>query len=143
MIFLGIDYAQGSPFTIQRLSTLHSFSHQPSFYLPTHPHPAKEHFFSRETLQYRWYLSPLHTEQGLFPSNGYRISSAIEEATKLFLHYTRNGRYSYQALALTSTISSSHHEVLIGVQNNAISITHKARLSSIETNFALSNIPQR
>jgi len=145
MAFLGIPRTDGTPLTISRLFELRGCAHQPRLYLPSHLRPQHEHFFGGETLQHRWYLSPVRAVRSFLQlPYGYNSSSALEETQKLFLHYARTGRYPYQGATFTSSTSSSGQKVFVGVTGGQIFIHYDSYYSqTLSTGVALSNIPRR
>jgi len=145
MAFLGIPRVDGTPLTIPRLFELRGCVRQPKLYLPKHPRLHQEHFFRGETLQHRWYLSPLRAVPIFLQlPYGYYSSSALEETQKLFLHYARTGRYPYQGATFTSNTNSAGQRVFVGVMGGQIFIHYDSYYSqTLSTEAALSNVPRR
>lgn len=124
MVFLGIDRAQGSPLTLQRLFMLRGSQYQLQPLFQNHFRPEdilrfqNELFFSRDRLQHRWYLAPLDipTYYSLTPKC-YAQSSAIEEATKLFLYYAKHGKPPHGGTSFTSSKNSLNEMISVSIRD--------------------------
>lgn len=101
-VFLGLDYFNGEPLTLVRWHALHAYAdNKPKFYYNIDPWYRQHKFAVKLTCRLRWYLMPLVS----FPSrNGdsykallrsapseYEPVSVVEEVTKAFLYYKKNG----------------------------------------------------
>ncbi len=130
MAFLGFEHFSGQRLSISGFERFSSSPHQPQFSFQNHGF-RENNAIRTETLQHRWYLAPLHGPH--FPNThsfedrvsrlpqGYSVSSAIEEMTKNFLYYVRNGQYpSQNQFSFTSSTTSQRERIVVGTNNHMI-----------------------
>jgi hypothetical protein len=101
--FLGLDRVHGKYLTILQWHKFCPGSGQPCVgaYLPDGCH--NENFANQRTCGFRWYLMPLEVvpdskdktfdEQKAMLPQEYEVPSAVEEMTKCFLYFKKNGVY--------------------------------------------------
>jgi len=129
--FLGLNTFKGKPLTIIRWQEIHPDSSQPKFYsYSLNSWYSQEKFANELTCDFRWYLMPLEIvpgstskifrEQTTILTPEYEVPLAIEEVTKVFLYYKKNGAYlNSKRYGRCRDVDSDGRRVDVGVFDSA------------------------